>query len=371
MKVAVNGRFLLPRLEGIGHYTYQLLDHMSLQHPEDDYHVIVDRDIRMPFMDRPNVIRHVLSPPTRHPLLWYIWFEWRIPTLLKKIGSDVFFSPDGFLSLSTDCPTVLTIHDLAYLHYPEGTQRSHLTYLRKYMPQFIQRADEVVAVSQFTADDIKMQFADQSSKVTKIHNGVSDDFGPLDEATQIACRKYYTQGKPYFIYVGSIHPRKNVGSLIRAFNRYIEKTGDDTFLVLAGRMAWKSEDATKALEKSPYADQIIRISDIDGKVPELIASAEALCYISLFEGFGLPVLEAMACGTVVITSEGSPMQEVCGDLASYVDAEDIDSICDAMIHVQSQDKESIKEKLRLRASEFSWEKASILLHKRLSHIAQA
>lgn len=368
MKVAVNGRFLLPRLEGIGHYTFQLLDHLSLLHPEDQYHVIVDRDIHMSIMDRPNVIRHVLSPPTRHPVLWYFWFEWRVPALLKKIGADVFFSPDGFLSLNTDCPTVLTIHDLAYLHYPEGSQRSHLRYLRKYMPQFLQRADEVIAVSQFTADDINQHFLGSASKIATIYNGVSDDFHPLDKDEQIACRKYYTEGRPYFIYVGSIHPRKNVAALVRSFDQYIGRTGDDVCLVLAGRRAWKSMDVTYALKNSPYASQIIEIPNIDDQVPRLVASAEAMCYVSLFEGFGLPVLEAMACGTPVITSVNTPMQEVCGDLAYYVNPRDISSICEAMIDVRSQNnalKQNV-EKLRLRASMFSWEKAANLLHERIA-----
>ena len=371
MKVAVNGRFLLPRLEGIGHYTYQLLDHLSELHPEDEYHVIVDRAVHMPFMDRPNVHRHVLLPPTRHPLLWYFWFEWRIPALLKKVDADVFFSPDGFLSLRTECPSVLTIHDLAFLHYPEGTQRSHLTYLRKYMSQFLQRADEVIAVSQFTSDDIKQQYPGLSTEITTIYNGVSDDFQALTTDDQIACRKCYTHGKPYFIYVGSIHPRKNVAALIRAFDQYNKQTGDDISLVLAGRIAWRSDDAITALRESPYAAQIIQLSDVDSKIPLLIAAAEAMCYVSLFEGFGLPVLEALACGTPVITSAQSSMQEVCGDLAYYVDPRDIDSICKAMIHVRTK-QEGIKhngKKLRLKASEFSWEKAAILLHDRLTHTA--
>lgn len=370
MKVAVNGRFLLPRLEGIGHYTVQLLDHLSLLHPEDEYHVIVDRDIHMPFMDRPNVNRHILGPPTRHPLLWYYWFEWRIPALLKKIGADVFFSPDGFLSLRTECPTVLTIHDLAYLHYPEGTQRSHLTYLRKYMPQFLERADEVITVSEFTADDINHQFSGLSSKISTIHNGVSHDFHPLDTKEQMACRKCYTNGKPYFIYVGSIHPRKNVTTLIRAFDQYIDQTGDDICLVLAGRIAWKANQTVEALNQSKHKDQIIQLTDIDGKIPTLIASAEAICYVSLFEGFGLPVLEAMACGTPVITSVNSPMQEVCGEVAYYVDPTEIRSICAAMIDVRSGDLdvEKSEEKLRSRASQYSWEKAAILLHERLSDV---
>ncbi len=371
MKVAVNGRFLLPRLEGIGHYTFQLLDHLSLLHPDDEYHVIVDRDIHMPFMDRPNVHRHVLAPPTRHPLLWYYWFEWRIPSLLKKIGADIFFSPDGFLSLRTECPTVLTIHDLAYIHYSEGTQRSHLTYLRKYIPQFIERAEEVIAVSDFTADDIKTQFSGLSSKIRTIPNGVSHDFHPLDTKDQIACRKCYTDGKPYFIYVGSIHPRKNVAFLIRAFDQYIDQTGDGVCLVLAGRIAWKANQTVDALHKSNNKDQIIQLTDIDGKIPTLIASAEAMCYVSLFEGFGLPVLEAMACGTAVITSVNSPMQEVCGELAHYVVPTDIDSICAAMINIRSKspDIKKSEEKLRSRASRYSWEKAAILLHERLSHVA--
>ncbi len=373
MKVAINGRFLLPRLEGIGHYTYHLLDQLSLRHPEDEYHIILDRAYYIPLMDRPNVIRHIIGPHTRHPIIWYYWFEWRLPSLLKKINPDIFFSPDGFLSLNANVPKLLTIHDLAYIHFPHGTQRSHLRHLRKYMPQYIAQADEIIAVSQFTADDITRQHRVSADKITTIYNGVSSDFQPLKETDQIAYRKHYADGKPYFLYVGAIHPRKNVANLVRAFDRYKRYTHDDTLLILAGRKAWYTKEVDEAIKLSSCRLSIVHIEDIDDIVPQLIGSADALCYPSLFEGFGLPVLEAMACGIDVITSKDSAMQEICGDLAYYVDPLEIESMTEAMITFRSDQKKGVtnKEKLRLAASRYTWEKAAILIHERLLDVSSS
>jgi len=131
MKIVISGRYILPRMEGIGRYTREMITHLATTYRDDEFHIVLDRDFRPRWMTELPINIHVLSPQARHPILWSVWYEWRLPRLLKQLKADVLFCPEGYLSKKTDVPTVLTIHDLAYLHHPDGIYTSHLKYLKK------------------------------------------------------------------------------------------------------------------------------------------------------------------------------------------------------------------------------------------------
>ncbi len=371
MKVAINARFILPRLEGIGHYTVEIVDHLSKSHPEDEFHLIMDRSYHLPIMDRRNVRVHVLKPPARHPLLWYYWFEHGIPQLLEKIKPDVFFSPDGYNSLNIRIPSVMTIHDLAYLHFPKGTKWTHRIYLHYFLPRYLKHAHLITCVSEYTRLDVQTKFQDISDKLVTIPNGVSHLFKPLSNVQKADFRKRITQGRPYFLYLGSIHPRKNVKRLIQGFDSFKKSSGDTICLVLAGRFAWDTRDVKEAMNRSQFKEDIIHIEFLDEIITDLVAAATALCYLSLFEGFGLPVLEAMACGVPVITSEQSAMSEVCGAAALYVNPYKLDDIAAKLSHVRKNEKDMqhfIELGLK-RAKQYSWENTSLLVYKYLRQVS--
>lgn len=356
MKVAINARFILPRLEGIGHYTHEIIKQLASNHPDDEFHVILDRKVYKAFMDLPNIVVHVLSPPARHPFLWYTWYEIRIPKLLREISADVFFSPDGYGSLSTTVPTILTIHDLAYRDFPEGSKWIHRKYLERFMPRYVRDAQTIIAVSEFTARRIAAFFPEVTNKVTTVPNGLTNGFQPVSPERQQAIREQVTGGRPFFLYLGAIHPRKNVARLIKAFSTYKTKTGDDVCLVLAGRFGWQTKSVEEQLKNGKHANDIIHITHFEDQICDLVASATALCYLSLLEGFGLPVLEAMACGTPVITSRDSAMTEIGGDAVLYADPTDIRDIA-AKMNLVRTNHVSVQEgctKGLIRAQHYSW-----------------
>ncbi|HHS95385.1 MAG TPA: glycosyltransferase family 1 protein, partial [Phaeodactylibacter sp.] len=222
MTIAVNTRFLLPRrLEGIGWYTYELLKAMVAQHPEDEFLFFFDRAYSEEFIFAPNVKAISLAPPARHPVLWYLWFEWSLAKALRKYRPDVFLSPDGYTCINSKVKTVMVTHDIAHMHYPE--QVSYLTrkYYKYYVPRFLERADKVVTVSEYTKQDILRHYPQVASvKVHRIYNGCRSDFVPLSENEKAKVRKQYAGGEEYFFYVGAIQPRKNVHRLIAAFDLF-------------------------------------------------------------------------------------------------------------------------------------------------------
>lgn len=358
MRIAVNTRMLLKnRLEGIGWYSYEILRRLALLYPQHTFYFLFDRQWDASFVFGPNVIPVRVSPPARHPILFYIWFELRLPAVLRKLKADVFFSPDGFTSLRTKVPTLLTIHDLAYLHFPDHVSKSQLWYYRRFVPKFLKRAEHITTVSETTRQDLLASFPVAPDKISVEYNGVHARFCPATEAESKVFRDEFTDGNPYFLYVGAIHPRKNVARLIRAFTRFKEERGTPHRLLLVGRMAWMSEDVQSAIDASPYKNEIVRAGYQAGNLPVCYSAATALVYVSLFEGFGIPLLEAMSCGTAVITSNLSSMPEVAGDAAILVDPTDIPGMADAMFTLASnpQTRDELIRKGYERSKAFSWE----------------
>jgi len=370
MRIGVNTRVLLKhRMEGVARYIYEITKRMVLSHPEDDFIFFFDRDYDDDFLFADNVTGIIVTPQARHPFLWYTWFEISLPKALEDHAIDVFFSPDTYLSLRSKVPTLLTCHDLAYLHYPKHIPLLVRNYYKYYFPRFHHRADHIMAVSQSTKQDIIDQYEISTDKITVAYNACSENFTPLDSVEKVNVRSQISEGKPYFIYVGSIHPRKNLLRLIEAFERFCV-TDKEHQLVILGRWAWNNDIVAAKLNRSKYADRIILIDDMEGDISPYLAAAEALVYISLFEGFGLPIIEAMQCGVPVITSNRGALKEVAKDAAIFVHPESEKEIVEAMVNIVTDHE--LRERLidagTLRSSDFSWDSSAASTYHQLSKL---
>ena len=362
MKIALNTRFLLPgRLEGIGWYTHEVARRWVAAHPEHEFLFLFDRPYDERFVFGPNVTPLVVPPPARHPLLWYAWFEWSLPLVFRRHRPDVFFSADGYLSLRARVPSVLVTHDLAHVHYPRQVPRLVRRYYDHFVPRYLRRAERVIAVSEFTKQDIVRQYGIEEGKISVAGNGVRPAFQPLPEKEQAAVRRQYSEGHPYFFYVGAIHPRKNVDGLIAAFDLFKQITGSPVRLLLGGRRAWQTREVQAAYEQSPALDDIAFLGFIpEADLPRLMASALAFVYPSFFEGFGVPVLEALHCETPVITSTASSLPEVAGPAALLADPHRPEAIATAMqrLYGQPELRTELIEKGKLQRTHFSWERTA-------------
>lgn len=359
-------------LEGIGRYAVEIIRYMAMAHPEAGFHLIFDRSVpRYSLGD--NVFYHRTGWPARHPWLWYWWFEYSFRRKAEQQKATVIFSPESYMCLSTRIPTVVTCHDLAYLHYPQFNKKSHLSYLQKYFPAFHRAASHTIAVSHFTKDDLINQYNIKADDISVLYHGISKDFKPWSQDKIDSFRKNNDLHQPYFLYVGAIHPRKNVIRLIQAFNLFKEEHGSDHQLVLAGRMAWQYNDVISAITSSSYCRDIRHKGYFKGDLAGLINGAEALCYVSLFEGFGLPVLEAMACGTAVICSADSAMSEITDGAALLADPTDARDIADAMsaVTLDYEKKHQYISAGLKRILKFSWEKSAEETYNILSDINTA
>jgi len=372
MKIAINARELLKgRMEGIGRYIFETTRQMVLDHPEDEFYFFFDRKYDPSFIFADNVTPIIVYPQSRHPILWYIWFEIAIPYYLKKYKIDAFYSGDTYLSMKTKVPTLLVCHDVAYKHYPDHIKKIHLDYYENNFAKFHKRADHIVAVSEFTKQDIIRIYNLEEEKITVGHNATPTGFLAKSEEEKTRIKNELTQGNPYFIYVGSLHPRKNVINLIRAFDHFKKTHKTNHKLVLVGRMAWKNEGLQEISNTTEYRDDIIFTGHVSNEnLPLYLASADALTYVSVFEGFGIPILEGMSCGVPVITSNVSSMPEVAGDAALLIDPHDPLSISEGMWNIVSNNslRNDLISKGYERVKIFSWKKTADHIYNQLEKI---
>ncbi len=357
LKVAVNTRLLLPdRMEGIARFIHETTSRMVMNNPEVEFHFLFDRKFDDQFVYGDNVVPHVLRPPSRHPVLWYLWFEHSVYNFLSKNEIDVFYSGDMYLSLRSKTPTVYVSHDLNYIHYPKGLKISHLQFLKYYFPKYHKRADKIISVSNFTKKDIIKQYDIPGDKITVAYNDVPEGFKRFSNKEIQETRKRISSGAAYFIYIGSLHPRKNLESLLKAFDKFKAKEGGEIKLLIYGRIAFKASSIFEVYSRMNFKNHVVFIDNEVYSVQQILPAAHALCYPSLFEGFGIPILEAYKSGVPVLTSNTSSMPEVAGQGALLVNPNSVEDIANGMMALMSDDLcKQLISRSEIELSRFSWD----------------
>jgi glycosyltransferase involved in cell wall biosynthesis len=359
MKIAVNTRFLIKnKLEGIGWYTYETLKRITQNHPEHTFYFLFDRKPHSDFLFSSNIIPIVLHPQARHPLLWFIWFELSVKRFIKKNSIDLFFSPDGFMPLRCNVPTIITIHDLNFIHYPMGIPYLTRQYYNYFFPKFANKAKQVLTVSNYSKNDIVDSLKIPYNKVTVAFNGGNTAFSPLSVEEKVVAQNEYAHGKQYFVFVGALNPRKNVARLIRAFELFFKKSKFDFKLVIVGEPMFMTADIAKGINSLSRKDSVIFTGRLQiEKLRFVIGGATALTYVPYFEGFGIPLVEAMRCHIPIIASNKTSIPEVVAEAAFIVDPFNAEQIADAMVKVAESKslQADLAAKSAARKEMFSWD----------------
>lgn len=363
MKIAVNTRLLLRnKLEGIGWFTLEIFKRLTKKQPEVDWFFLFDRPYDPEFIFEKHITALKAGPPSRHPLLWYWWFEHSVPQLLRKSGADVFISPDGYLPINAPCKTLPVIHDLNFEHQPQNLDWLPRLYMRHFFPRFARKATRIATVSNYSRRDIAKTYQVPERKIDLVYNGIGDFFHPLNLEEQMRERERWTRGKPYFVFIGALNPRKNLAGMLRAFAEYRQSGGENNFVVVGEKMYWTAEQEN-IIKEHPFREDIIFAGRQEGEtLNRILASAKALMFVSHFEGFGIPILEAFKCGVPVITATNSSMPEVAGDAALLCDSNNTSQIADAMRKVDNPELWCrLKTKGQERVREFSWERSASMM----------
>lgn len=372
LKIAVNARFLQAgKLEGIGWYTYELCQRWVQNHPSDEFILIYDRPQEQYLIEGKNVTSVIIGPKARHFFSFWYWFDVQIPKVLRTHQVDLFFSPDNFLSLRTSVPTVLTTHDIAHFHYPEQVAWMHRPYYQLFIPRFLKKARHIISVSTHGKLDLMRHYQVPENKISVVPNGTRVVFQPLSVEEKVRVKAKFSQGQDYFFFLGAIHPRKNLLGLLRAYELFRKKSTAPVKLLIAGKLAWQVEEIKTLHEASAYRDDILFLGYLpEESAAQLMAAATALTYLSFFEGFGLPVLEALCTDTPVITSDVSSLPEVAGNAALLVDPRDTEAIAEAMLRIWQEPvlREDLIQKGRRQRQLFSWNEAATSIYQVFKHL---
>lgn len=374
-RIAVNTRLLLKdKLEGIGWFSFETLKRITQNHTEHEFLFLFDRPYSEEFIFSDNITPLVIPPPTRHPVLWLLWFEGILPGVLKKHKADLLLSPDGYLPLRSHVPSLSVIHDINFAHFPQGLPFFTRNYYNYFFPRFAAHATRIATVSEYSKNDIVKTYSIAPEKTDVVYNGSNARYKPLSGKTIRQTRQQYTGGSPYFVFVGALLPRKNINRLLLAYDLFRKKQAtfsDKVKLVIVGDKMFKTKEMEKTYNSLIYKNDVLftgRLAPADLHL--VLGSALALSFVPYFEGFGIPILEAMHCDIPVMASGATAMPEVCGNAALLVDPYSIQSISQSMSRLATEPdlRQELVEKARLQRQKFSWEKTADKLWESISKV---
>jgi len=344
---------------GIGVYVYNLIKNLNIIDKENKYYLIhymrTDLDI---YKSNKEIVIH----RPKIPLKSAIWRYGILPRKLRNQGIDLIHDPYEIGPLSFDIPfkKIITIHDVTPLLFPKLYGLIGIMLHKILYKKTVRNVDKIITCSTFSKKDIIKYLKVSQEKIKVIYNAADEKFKPLKQKEIIEVRQKYNLGAQFILYVGLLHPRKNIPSLIKAYHK-LKKEGMGNKLVIAGKRSGKYKEIFKTVERLNLQKNVIFTGYVpDEDLPALYNAADLFVYPSLYEGFGLPPLEAMACGTPVITSNTSSLPEVVGNAGIMIDPYDVDGLAKAMYKVLRNDRlrdDMIKKGLK-RAKMFSWEKAA-------------
>ena len=352
---------------GIGRYTRELVRALVAQDSQYQFRLFSAKisspyPVTEPLPAATNRVTHHMAPLSER-WLYRIWYRARLPLPVQWVTGqlDLFHSPDFVLPpVSDGIPTLLTIHDLSFIHYPDVFPPPLIVYLNRVVPWSVKRASHLLADSKATKEDLCAIWHVPAEKVTVLYSGVSDFFRPVvDEQVLTSMRQKYSLGKPYILAVGTVQPRKNYQMLIRAFRVVAEQLPMQ--LVIAGGQGWMEEEMLAEVRRQKLEERVSFIGFVDDNdLPAVYSAAALLAFPSIYEGFGLPILEAMACGTPALISNASCLPEVGGAAAVQLSPFDEPGWSRAMISLLG-DKQKLAEMSAagiMQAQRFSWDKAA-------------
>jgi len=352
MKIGLSTEHIIEKETGVGDYAYNIISNLLSIDKKNKYYLIHNRKINKDIFNKTNNLIIPLPKIKPRELLWHFY---TLPKKLEKLGLDIFHSTAQLNSISnTKYKKMITIHDLAAIKFPH----THNLYPRlsaKYiLPKVISKSDKIIAVSENTKKDIINYFKVDKDKIEVIYEAAEKIFKPVK--TKKVLEKYNID-QPYILYVGTIEPRKNINLIIKAFQE-IKRNNLPHKLVIVGKFGWKYQSILTSLKGS---NDIILTGYVKKEdLPEFYSNAEFLVYPSLYEGFGLPPLQAMACSCPVISSNTSSLPEVIGNAGILINPKDKETLKSSMLKLIKDRSliSELKKKGLKQSKKFSWEESA-------------
>lgn len=367
MTIAINVWILRnKKLDGIGYLTVNTISRLIKNNPDVNFIILCDKGFSEDYFDFPNAKHYKIFPALRHPVLYVFYMEIVLGLFLRKHKPDLLISSDGYLCLNSSTKQLPIICDINFEHNPKDLPFRNRVYFRFFYKRFAKKGVRVATISEYSKEDISNYYKIDINKIDNISCGIDSKFEVLNEQEKIKCKQKWSNGFEYFFFLGSMHPRKNIKRLIEAFNIFKKETNSNYKLLLGGSILWQASDFKNEYENSKFKNDIVflgRLNDADLK--EVLGAAYCLSFAPIFEGFGLPIVEAFEAGVPVICSNVTSMPEVAGDATLLFDPFNVEEISDAMekIHNNVNLCKELVLKGHQQKLKFSWDNTANLLWK--------
>lgn len=360
MKIGIDARSMFGTPTGVGRYLANLVRQLQRIDQENTYWLYTDRHAPAAPQFSANFYHKQLTLPALNN--YFTWNHLRLPPELWLHPVDLFHFPFYTMPVFRNYRSIVTIHDITYEIHPEWYSWKGLVAMRFFSKYAARHADRILTDSQCTKRDLVTHYQIPEAKIHVIACGVEERFQPLADREILSRIKatYQITASQVVLYVGSIHTRRNVTTLIRAFQRVCQHV-PDVQLVLVGKLEYPYLDLPALMKELGVTRQVLWPGYVrDEDLPGLYNLADAFIYPSSYEGFGLPVLEAMACGTPVITANTSSLPEVVGDAAILIDPVNLGDMTDAMTQLLNNAdlRQDFSARGIARARQFSWERTA-------------
>jgi len=363
MKIGIDVRSMFGTPAGIGRYLSNLLKHLSKMDKENNYCLYTDCKVETPIVQQPNFHQKRLTLPFAQN--YFTWNHFRLPPELFRHPVDLFHFPFYTMPVIRNYKSVVTIHDITYEVRPEWFSRKALFAMRPFSRYAAKHADKILTDSHYSKRDLIKYYGISEDKIVVTYLGVEEWFRKIEDSAALESTKtkYQITSPHVILYVGAIHIRRNVEQLIRAFHKLCQRMSD-VQLVLVGKQEYPYFDLQSLVNELALHNRVIVAGYIHIYNPELLHLyniADLFVYPSSYEGFGMPPIEAMACGTPVITSNNTSLPEVTGDAAVLIDDPlNIDEMADAMYQVLNNEKlrHDMVTKGIAQARKFPWEQTA-------------
>jgi len=364
VNIAVNGLLLKKENSGVGQTIYGLLNRIAYDIKDDHKHrytFIVGKEFSLGHKHpRFRVIETGIDPDKR--LRRILWENFFMHFVLKANGIDLYHSPGYVLPLFFSVPSIVTIHDIIALRFPQYCRKSNVMYYKIFLPYAVGKAERVITISKTVKEELVRYLRVPEEKISVIYPGIDNSFRPVTNSETLSeVRTRYNVPEKFILFVGNLEPKKNLKRLLDAFCKMKALREINHKLVITGKKGWKYKDIFKTVQNSGLTDDVIftgycRLDDL----PALYSMADLFTFPSLYEGFGIPPLEAMACGTPVLASDRGALPETTGGCALLINPEDIDDIVRGMITLlfNGNMRKSCVHKGRKWAGCFTWERAT-------------